>query len=118
MKHLFNPQPLPIRLTKCELTELWQYLCKCDREAFVGVNNYNRFMKDREYMYHWHLKEIANRVLLQLLKHSQALNSKKLSFRVTEIEQKTLSILFNRVDCTPYMLQLQTRFINHLTKQP
>jgi hypothetical protein len=82
-------------------------------EGFSGVNNYRRIMKDREYMYHWHLKEMSCRVLIKMQKHSQDLDGKMMSISFTEIEHKTLFVLFRRVDCAVPMRELQTIIINN-----
>lgn len=111
----FNPKANNIKLIKSELLELWLYLNRCDMEAFNGIHNY-KHVPDRELMYKWHLKEIASKVFAKVMYYNSEPNSKKLFIKVTQIEQHTLSVMFKRVDCTPYMLQLQPRFINGLVK--
>lgn len=115
MNIMFNPPAISIKLIKSELVELWQYLNKCDKEAFSGIHHYKHQL-DRELMYKWHLKDIATKVFAKVFAVHHEANNKKVALKLTQIEQHTLSVMFKRVDCNPYMLQLQTRFINGLVK--
>lgn len=104
MKHtqiVFNPLPIAIILTRDEIAQLWQYLLKCDKEGFTGIYDFNKF-KDREYMYQWHLKELEQKVFNKVINMSDSL---KFKVKFSQIEQKTLTILFQRVECS---LELQT----------
>lgn len=109
-------QPLiTIKLTKEEISELCIYLQKCDREGFTGINFFNAH-KERERMYKWHLAETFTKVVNKLCKIQLHPRTYKTSIKFNEIELHTLSVMFKRVDCTPFMLQLQTRFIKNLVK--
>lgn len=114
MKTLFNPKPISIKMTVSEISELWNYLDKCRVYGFSGINNYKHHHPEREFMYTWHLSELAGKVLVLKLKYSQDMSTNQVSLKVTLPEQRTMSVMFNRVEATPYMLQLQTRFINKL----
>ena len=107
-------QLIPIRLTKEEVTEICLYLQRCDREGFSGINRYHAH-KERERMYQWHLHEVFIKVVTKRLAVQHKANLYKTTLKLNEIELHTLSVMFKRVDCTPFMLQLQTRFIkNHV----
>jgi hypothetical protein len=111
----FNPKPVEIKLSREEIAELYNYLVKCDAEGFSGINNFKNHARDREFMYHFILKDILFKVFS---KSFTLLTTQNKSFRikVSQIEQKTLSVMFQRVDCTPFMLTVQEKFINQLQK--
>lgn len=109
-------QPLiAIKLTKEEISELCIYLQRCDKEGFAGINNFHNH-KERERMYKWHLSETFFKVVNKLCKIQLHHRTYKTSIKLNEIELHTLSVMFKRVDCTPFMLQLQTRFLKNLVK--
>lgn len=113
---IIEKQPLiAIKLTKEEITELCIYLQRCDKEGFSGINRYHAH-KERERMYKWHLAETFIKVVTKRLAVQHKANNYKTSLKLNEIELHTLSVMFKRVDCSPYMLQLQTRFIKNLVK--
>jgi len=116
MNPAFNSPPVPLRLHKDELLELWNYTTKCLEYGFIHDNEYIRGQRDREYFYSWHLKEIAHKSFYKLLATRHHPGNKKLSIKLLDPERRTLSIMFNRVPCTPYMLSLQERIIHQLTK--
>jgi hypothetical protein len=106
---------ITIRLTKEEITELCIYLTRCNREGFSGINRYHAH-KERERMYQWHLYEVFIKVVTKHSALYHKANLYKTTLKLNEIELHTLSVMFKRVDCTPFMLQLQTRFIKNLVK--
>lgn len=110
---LFNPEPVSIKLTRDDITELWLYLLQCKQKGFTGSNNFNGLStaRPREYMYKWHLSEIMKKVYA-IARRSES--KKTFTLKVSEVEQRTLSVLFTRVDCSAYMLQLQEKFIKNL----
>jgi hypothetical protein len=109
---MFNPQPIYIRLTRKELLELSKYLFKCKAKGFVEGNDYYTINKEREFMYQWHLNEISFRIYSKHYK--KVIDRKQYSIKVTEIEKKTLLVMFQRVDCSPFMLELQKKLIQKL----
>ena len=114
MSFTLNKPGIKIPLLKSDLQLINQYLITCDKAGFIGVNSYNH-NKEREYFYKWHLFEFQSRVANKLLSMYHSPNEKKVKLLVTEPEQYALSAMFKRVDCDPYMLTLQTKFINGLT---
>lgn len=114
MAFTLNKPGLKVPLIKSDLILINQYLVSCDQSGFVGPNSYNH-NKEREYFYKWHLYEFQSRVANKLLALYHHPESKKVNLIVTEPEQYALSAMFKRVDCCPYMLSLQNRFINGLT---
>lgn len=105
-------QPLTaIKLNHDELVELFFYLVRCEKEGFSGIHRYHAH-KERERMYQFHLSE----VFLKVAKKYDIYKKSKITLKLNEIELHTLSVMFKRVDCTAYMLQLQTRFIKNLVK--
>lgn len=101
----------PVKLSYDELVELFYYLAKCEKEAFTGIHRYHAH-KERERMYQFHLSEVFFKVAKKYDIHKKS----KITLKLNEIELHTLSVMFKRVDCTAYMLQLQTRFIKNLVK--
>ena len=110
---LFNSNPIPIKLNREEVAELWKFLLCCHNTGFSGKNDYTVLPHSqfREYSYRFHLKELCNKVFLLAKKEA---GRKNFIIKVSEIEQRTLSIMFNRVECSPYMLQMQEKFIKNL----
>lgn len=111
---LFNPPPVKIPMTKEEMQYFFHYLSKCYDIGFTGIHDY-KFKADREYFIKYHLKELANKIFNKLMKLHFAIGTKKISISVSEAERYSLMFLFKRVDCDPYILSIQQRFINQLT---
>lgn len=116
MKPAFNPNPYPLKLDKNELLYLWEYLTECMDKGFVQSNDYARWSHEREYFYAWHLKEVCHKVFYKLLSMAHDHGSKRVTIKLQDPERKTLSIMFNRVPCDPYLLNLQERIIHQLIK--
>lgn len=114
IKLMFNPKPIHIRLTKKEISELQQYVYRCNIEGFVGINNYQRFNPEREYMYRWHLNDFCFKISKK--RFSDLTKLQYVTIAITEIEKRTLYAMFNRVDCGPFMLELQKKLIKKLTR--
>lgn len=110
-----NLPPEKIKMQKQELQELMIYLNKCSRSGFAGSNYYGTVNREREYFFRWHLFEFTCRVANKLLALSRDKGSKQVTITVYEPEQYALSAMFKRVDTNPYMLSLQSKFINGLT---
>jgi len=104
-----------VKTTKEEMQELMKYLNHCSRSGFTGPNFYGTVNREREYFFKWHLLEFTSKVATKLLKMTYDPGTKKATLTVNEPEQYALSAMFKRVDCSPYMLSLQTKFINGLT---
>jgi len=115
MIFITKQQLINIKLTFEELKELAIYLVRCNNEGFAGINRYHAH-KERERMYQWHLYEVVLKVVKKQMTLGNVHSSKKTSLNFNEIELHTLSVMFKRVDCTPFMLQLQTRFTKKLFK--
>lgn len=110
-----NPPPIKVKLIKSELNVFFQYLNKSVTDAFTGIHHYHH-QKEREFFLKWHLKELIGRVFEKVLSVFHYPDHKNISLSITQAEQQMLSQIFQRVDCCPYMLQMQPRFINQLTR--
>jgi hypothetical protein len=104
-----------VKTNKTEMQALMNYLNSCSRSGFTGPNNYGTVNYEREYFFKWHLLEFTSKVATKLLKLSHEPGSKKVTLLLSEPEQYALSAMFKRVDCGPYMIALQTKFITGLT---
>ena len=111
MTPLFNPKPISMKLSRDEISELWQFLINCDKTAFTGIHNYKRFAREREYMYRFIVRDLAHRVFLLAM---NAGDKEKFTIKVAEIERYTMSVMFRRVESTPFFLIVQEKFIKNL----
>lgn len=109
-----NTPPIKVKLSKSELNEFWLYLLNCDKYGFSGINYFAKLNPEREDFMQWHLRELSSRVINKLMNLRHKPDSATVTIAVYDPEQKTLSRMFQRVDCTPYMLQLQPRFLSEL----
>ncbi len=109
-----NTPPIAVKMTKQELNEFSIYLKNCSEQGFSGINFF-KHQVEREMFMKWHLRELFTRVINKLMKLHHDSHSKKLTFQIYEPEQRTLSHMFKRVDCNPYFLQMQPRFLHELT---
>lgn len=107
----FNKPAMRIRMTKEELQEFFKYLVKCDQE--LKFRNYGVF-QEREIFMRWHFYEVGTKIFNKLGKLYYEPLSKKTSIVINFPEQKTLSFIFQRVECDPFVLQMQPRFIHNL----
>lgn len=115
MSFKLNVPGIKVPLVKSDLYELQQYLIDCDNSGFVGPNRYTH-AREREYFFKWHLYEFQGKIVNKILALHHEPKNKKVKLTVTEPERYALSAMFQRVDCNPYMLSLQPRFINGLTR--
>ena len=114
MKLLQKQKELAVKVTLNELITLMSFLSDCHTIAFSGPNNYYPVAKEREYYYRWHLTAFAWRVIRLCIVNTGKETTTMVRLKVSEAEQRMLSAMFKRVDCSPYMLQLQERFIKNL----
>ena len=115
MSFKLNAPGIKVQLVKSDLPIMIQYLIVCDKSGFVGPNRYTH-NREREYFFKWHLYEFQSKITNKLWSLQNEPHNKKVNLKVTEPEQYALSAMFQRVDCDPYMLSLQPKFINGLTR--
>lgn len=111
----FNPKGIALQLNSEQLAELYNYVIRCIENGFVGPNNYEKFHSEREYFYKWMLKDL----LLQLFDRAfKQVAAQQRTYRITihQAHQKTLSVMFNRVEASPFLLTIQAKLLHQLTK--
>ena len=115
MLHLFNTKEVRIKLNALQIETLYNYVSKCIDTGFVLHNDYQRVSKDREFFYKWFLKDLLHQLFN---KATKIVSRPQLNYIIVinEAHQRTLSVMFNRVDCEPYMLTLQTLLLKNLIK--
>jgi hypothetical protein len=104
-----------LQLTKEELQYLVAYLDKSKSVGFVGVNFY-KHQRDREELYKFSLLTLCEKLMTKLFNNAHSIQEKKISFPINFAEEKTLIVMFNRVDCGSYLLALQAKIL--LTLRP
>lgn len=112
MKLPINIPPLNVKLTYEELNEFISYIIKSYEELIINEETADNLT----IIYRYHLIELINKTVQKRIKHYYEPYKKNITIKVNEVEQHLLSILFKRYECTPFMLQIQPRFINKLTK--
>ena len=102
-----------LQVTKEELQYLVAYLDRSKTIGFIGVNFY-KHQSDREELYKFSLLTLSEKLLTKLFKNSHSIQEKKISFPINFAEEKTLIVMFNRVDCDSYLLALQSKILLRL----
>lgn len=97
-----------------ELSNMLDYLHKCNNTAFVNELGYTRFEPYREALFKYIIHSLFDKTFALILKHAYT-RPKKIKFRLTHAERLTLSVMFKRVEVMPTIIHLQTIIINQLT---
>jgi hypothetical protein len=108
----YNQPPINVKLSSEELNEFISYLIKCYEMLLEDhTSNTNILL-----VYKYHLIELINKTVQKRIKiYNQPLKA-AIKIKINEIEQHLVSILFKRYECSPFLLQMQPRFINGLVK--
>ena len=115
MLHPFNTKEIRIKLNDLQVQTLYNYVSKCIEIGFVSHNDFHHVAKEREFFYKWFLKDLLKQLFTKGFKII-ATQQKNHVVILNEAHQRTLSIMFNRVECEPYMLTLQPLLLKNLLK--
>jgi len=108
----YNQPPINVKLSSEELNEFISYLIKC----YDSIINDDTSPKNILLIYRYHLIELINKTVQKRIKvYSQPFKA-AIKIKINEIEQHLISVLFKRYECSPFLLQMQPRFINGLVK--
>jgi len=108
----YNQPPINVKLSNEELNEFISYLIKCYEMLLEDNTSTTNILL----VYKYHLIELINKTVQKRIKaYNQPLKA-AIKIKVNEIEQHLVSILFSRYECSPFLLQMQPRFINGLIK--
>lgn len=107
-----NNEPLTVKLTSEELNEFITYLIKCYNNNFILDYTTSSIEK----IYTYHLIELINKTVQKRIKLYYKPFNTVVKLKINDIEQHLCSVLFKRYECSPFLLQLQPRFINKLIK--
>ena len=115
MKTPFNPKGITLQLDSEQLTELYHYTLKCIENGFEGANDFEKFHSDREYFYKWMLRDLLLQLFNKAFKQI-AVQQSRYKITIHQAHQKTLSVMFNRVEASPFLLTIQQKLLHQLTK--
>lgn len=99
-----------MKFTKEELQYLIVFLNAAKTNAFTRIHNYH-FAKDREELYQYHLLTISEKIIKKLFRNESEVKSKIITIRVNFGEEKTLIVVFRRIDCGAKLLDVESRIM-------
>lgn len=100
-----------IRLQKIELQHLVVYCDACKTKAFTGNNNFEKFHQDREQLYTFILEKFAEKLVNKTINFYHESDKKNITIPINFAEEKTLLAMFQRVECSNYMLAVQQKIL-------